>query len=303
MVPGTLRSRPHGPLRRGYWLAGVVGFAAASLGCGGTDDTPASAGFVAQCLGVSDGALVGAANVCRVDEHGKVTEVSDVELAQGLPYVVDSRSNQIAAVARSGELVDISGAEARFLADADESTAYGFTSESQLVGLTSDGELRSAEGMLLSEFGVDAVDVRAGIDIHGDEIAFTVERSSGGFAVVIGDLSSGDVAEIIRSDMFVGQPRWSPDGSRLSLVGPDYRSIEVVDRGGDVIASFTLRDQRLSGRFITPRWIDDDTIVFVDAVPALLEGDVRTAEVEVVRVFDLESNIDAVPVLPVPVPS
>lgn len=302
MAPGrSLRSRPHGPLRGGYWLAGVVGLAVASLGCGGTDETPASAGFVAQCLGVSDGALVGAANVCRVDEHGKVTEVSDVELAQGLPYAVDSRSNQIAAVARSGELVDISGAEARFLADADESTAYGFTSESQLVGLTSDGELRSAEGMLLSEFGVDGVvDVRAGIDIHGDEVAFTIERSSGGFAVVIGDLSSGDLAEITRSDMFVGQPRWSPDGSRLSLVGPGYRSIEVVDRGGAVLASFTPLDRRLSGRFITPRWIDDDTIVFVDAVPALVEGDVRSGEVEVMRVFDLESSIDAVPVLPVP---
>ncbi|MDW3214824.1 MAG: hypothetical protein R8G01_12545 [Ilumatobacteraceae bacterium] len=300
-MPGTLRSRSNGRLRRGCRLAGLFGLAAASLGCSGTDDTPASAGFVAQCLGVSDGALVGAANVCHVDEHGKVVEVSDVELAQGLPYVVDSHSNQITAVARSGELVDISGAEARFLADADGSTAYGFTSESQLVGLTSDGEFRSADGVLLSEFGVDGVvDVRSGIDIHGGEVVFTVERASGGFAVAIGDLSSGDVAEITRSDVFVGQARWSPDGSRLSFVGPDYRSIEVVDRGGDLVASFTPLDRRLSGRFNAPRWIDDDTIVFFDAVPALVEGDVRTGDVEVMSVFDLESGIDAVPVLPVP---
>ena len=177
--------------------------------------------------------------------------------------------------------------------------AYGFDQSGELLELRTSGELRMADGTLIASFPIDgAVDLPSGVDVFGRLIAFTVASGSGGFAVVIGDMDTGEVREVQRSDRYIGQARWSPDGVWLAMVGPDYRSLWVVSAAdGQPVQEITSADPRLSGRFNSPSWIDEDTIAFFDAVPALVRASRETGQITVIRIYGAGS--DRVPALPV----
>jgi hypothetical protein len=115
-------------------------------------------------------------------------------------------------------------------------------------------------------------------------------------------MSTGEFREIFGSTTYIGGARWSPDSALLSFTGPDYGSIVVTDADGVLLTSFKPEDMRLSGRVNGPRWIDDDTIVYYDAVPALLEGSVSTGDVDVTALYDVDDGRDFIPVLSVPLP-
>lgn len=91
--------------------------------------------------------------------------------------------------------------------------------------------------------------------------------------------------------------------TRLAFVGPDYRSIIVTDTRGVVVTTLSSSDPRLSGRVAGPRWSDDDTTVYYDAVPALLQGKVSAEQVEAIAIYASDDEDGLVfPVLLVPLP-
>jgi hypothetical protein len=287
---------------RGGTLIAVAGI---MLGCGGAREPAAVGSFVAQCLGVDDrGDLTRAPPVvCRLDAHGEVKSVSDIDLERGLPFIVDTASERVLAISRSGDVIDVTDGEAEFVARADAMSAYGFAPKSQVVRLTRTGVLLTVDDVLLTTFELDGVvDVKSGVDVRGDEIAFTVELPSGVFTIVVGNMSSGITREVFAWSEYVGEARWSPDGNRLSLVGPDYRSIVVITADGAIVTTLASEDSRLSGRVNGPRWIDNDTVVYHDSATALLEGDVRTGQAEVTQFYNFDERPEFVPVLPVPLP-
>ena len=280
----------------------LVALSVVSMGCG-EQKAVVGEGFAAQCLGVDDsGGLIPDPVVCRLDSNGQIVSVSGIELGRGLPFVVHETSGRVLAVSRSGDVIDVTDDTVEVVRPADATSAYGLTEDSDLVELTSAGELRAADEVLQT-FAVDGdIDVMSGVDISGNRIAFTVEKPTGGFAIDIGDMSTGAIHEVVVWSEYVGSARWSPDGTKLGFVGPDYRSIVVTDTDGVMIVVLSSEDSRLSGRVGGPRWIDDDTIVYYDSATALLEATVSTGGVEVIALHPIEAGQDLVPVLPVPLP-
>lgn len=275
------------------------------LGCGSDAVVPGTKRFAAQCLGVdaSGGLAKDYPLVCWLDGDGQIASVSDMELSRGLPFVVDEVSNRVLAISRTGNVIDVTDEPAKVVGSADARSAYGFTGGSVLVRLSDAGEVRTADGEFVLAFAVDGVvDVSSGIDINGDRIAFTLERPSGNWAIVVGDMSTGEVSEVFVWTEYVGGVRWSPDGTRLSFTGPDYRSIVVTTADGAILAIPASDDTRLSGRVVGPRWIDNDTIIYHDSATALLVASVSTDSAGILAVHPIDAERDFVPVLPVPLP-
>ena len=263
-------------------------------------DGPPDVHFLAQCLNLSDTPMPPSV-VCRVDGEGNVESTTSIELTSGQPFVTGPDNSHVAAVDAGGNIVDLMADEPVVLAAARPDAVYGFDRDGDLVELRENGELHAGAGGLLATFAIDGnVDLRSGIDIAGTSHAFTVALDGGGFAVVIGDMTTGTVREVLRSDRYIGQARWSPGGTWLALVGPDFRSVQVLDAGdGHLVREITSTDPRLSGRFNSPSWIDAQTIAVLDAVPALVEVDRDTGHITVVRVYAPDAA--AVPALPVAV--
>lgn len=280
----------------------LVALSVMSLGCG-EQEAAMGERFAAQCLGIDDsGGLLPDPVVCRLDSQGLIVSVSDIELGRGLPFVVHETSGRVLAISRSGDVIDVSEETIEVVSPADAMSAYGLTTDSELVEMTRAGELRVADEVLQA-FSVDGnIDVTSGVDIIGTRIAFTAEKPAGAFAIVVGDMSTGGIHEVFVWNEYVGSARWSPDGTKLSFVGPDYRSIVVTDTDGVIHTVLSSEDTRLSGRVAGPRWIDDDTIVYYDSATALLEATVSTGRVEVIALHPIEAGQDLVPVLPVPLP-
>lgn len=289
-------------VRRLAALAVAVAVTSAASGlaaCSSADgDGPPDVHFLAQCLNLRDTPMPPAV-VCRVDGAGNVESTTAIELASGQPFITGHDTSRVAAVDAGGSIVDLIADEPVVLAAARPDAVYGFDRNGELLELRENGEVHSITGALLTTFAIDGiVDVHSGIDIAGTSLAFTVALDGGGFAVVIGDTATGEVREVRRSDRYIGQARWSPEGSWLALVGPDYRSVEVLAAAdGSVAREIVSTDPRVSGRFNSPSWIDDQTIAVLDAVPALVEVDRDTGHVTVVRVYAPDAA--AVPALPI----
>ena len=280
----------------------MVGIAAAGCSSGGTDEsssevlTDGSPTFLAQCLD-SRGDDNPPQVVCSLDAEGRIIAVSEIELASGRPFVTDPSTGGIAGVDRDGRFVSLTGDD-----DWDVKTdgrAFGFGPDGELWSVDVDGVVSDSAGAELVDLELDgAVEVMSGIDVRGRSVLMTVELSSGGFQVVIGDVDTGAISEIATADAFVGQAAWSPDGTKVALVGEDYTAIEIRDREGDVITEIRPDDPRLSIRMNAPRWIDDDTVVFLNASPAIVIADAATGGA--LRITAYDSSTEIYPVLPVP---
>lgn len=266
-------------------LIAVVG-----AGCGGPD-----AGYVlGQCLDFRpDPSPPG--RVCVVRDDGGL-KISDVTLARGLPYIIDQSSGEVVAITDDERLRSIN--DGSDLGPAAPDTAYAHDEAGRLIGLDVDGRLETLDGELVAQFDIDGVvDVKSGIDLSDGGLAFTVERADGGFAIEVGQLATGHADVVFESHQPVGHAKWSPRGDRLAFDGPDLRSIVVVEATGRLVTEIVPTDPRLSRRVVAPSWVDDDTVVFTDGVPALVFADVPSGET--VRVIAYDGDREVFPAVPV----
>ncbi len=92
--------------------------------------------------------------------------------------------------------------------------------------------------------------------------AVAVQEGSGTNALVIVELSSGEVVPLVPAepDRHWAFPRWSPDGTRIAAVrweAPALMDIVVLDEEGDMVAEVT-RDRAVD---TTPFWSPDGSTV------------------------------------------
>lgn len=239
-------------------------------------------------------------DLCFVDRDGGLESLGLDLAAGGPPLMIDDASGGVAAITADGRLAVVSEGEPIDIGAADSALAYGFDAGGRLLALAPDGRLSSLEGVTIASFDVEGtVDTDSGFDIAKGRLVFTVALDGGGFAVQIGGLHDGGVETVYRSDQYVGQGRWSPSGERLAFVGPDYRRIMVTDATLVSVTAVLLDDPRLSRRVNAPDWIDDETVVFFDALPALVLADADTHEID--RIFTYDASAQLFPALPVPI--
>jgi hypothetical protein len=228
--------------------------------------------------------------------------VSETELSSGYPFVVDHQRGQVAGIDATGQLVLIAGGAPQVLARSATEAAFAFDPEGQLLALHPDGSVTTIEGRVVATFDLGGtLDVTSGASVSGTSIAFAVERHTGGFVVLIGDLQTGATRAVAEDPEFVGFPRWSPDGSQLLFT--DYTSLYVHRLATEFTATIEPADvSELSGRVTSPAWVDPSRIVFVDAAPALVLADVASGQMLDVHEFDPgESLVPALPtLLPIP---
>ncbi len=267
-------------------LIGVVSSACSS----GSD-----ASFVAQCLDSKQPSEPPV--VCTLRADGSVDSVTETELASGRSFAGDDRTGQIAAENAEGELIAVAGETLSTATSARTDSAYVFADTGELLALHHTGALRSADDTVVAEFDVSGtIDVAGGADISDGEIVFTSRLVDDTFVLHRGDIASGDVFELGRSDSFIGQARFSPDGNRLAVVGANGRSIEILDRAGTSALTIAPDQPELSGIFATPVWVDDATVLFLDAVPALVWADASSGEIVDTRVYKQPGTFPAFPV-------
>ncbi len=266
----------------------------------GACSTDAQVGLLAHCRDLRS-EVAPASVACRVDEAGHIDILTDTALDPGTPLFVDHTTDRVVALDRDLRVVVVSTQPVEVVAQGEVGRAYGFDDDGALVSLDTEGTLRGGADQVMLAFEVNgAVDVTAGIDIYDTSTLFSVTLRGGGFSVNLGDVATAEVHELTRADQFVGQARWSPDGTRVAFVGAGYDTIEVVDRAGAPVVEIRPDESRLSGTVNAPSWIDNDSIVFVDAVPALLFADARDGSIERSRLYDADA--EPFPVLPVVVP-